>query len=190
MVAAVLEQRIPHQDNLTVALFEVSADRWLPEKPGPTALRMLIAGAIGFGAGVLFTCGLMLMLSGKFYAWERPIAGPPATAPTGQDVAGLKGAAASTPPAAPDANGDDGHPSAPAPPATPSASPEQGPPENAQPPPTDPPNETPAAPGRSGNGTSTNKKDPATTEHPAPSKPSSESKSVPPRNMSSTHRLQ
>jgi serine/threonine protein phosphatase PrpC len=63
MVQAVLRQQLPHQDNLTVALFEISAEFPLLVRRN-LALLVKAAPLIGsFAAGVLLTSGVFLLAS-------------------------------------------------------------------------------------------------------------------------------
>lgn len=55
MVQAVLRQKLPHQDNLTVALFELAPHRELIELPGPATRSLVLAGAGGFAAATILT---------------------------------------------------------------------------------------------------------------------------------------
>ena len=68
MVQAVLQQNLPHQDNLTVALFEVMPVRRVLARPDPVVLVRALPMAGAFAAGVLATCVVFLAVP-RISAW-------------------------------------------------------------------------------------------------------------------------
>jgi protein phosphatase len=80
MIRSVVKQRLPHQDNLTVVLLEVSSHRRpidIIEAASPTARGALYGAAGGFGAAVALTIALIVFGFLRF----GPTAAPPQTSP-------------------------------------------------------------------------------------------------------------
>jgi PPM family protein phosphatase len=62
MVQAVLHQQVPYQDNATVAMLEVVGSRGVFSARSPALLKRALPVTAAFGAGVLVTCLVFLVL--------------------------------------------------------------------------------------------------------------------------------
>jgi protein phosphatase len=107
LVQAVLRQKLPHQDNITVALLEVSPARGLIDLPSLTlpgidlpgwvTRHTVLAGALGFAAATALTGVLLAFGALSIGGGGRKAATPVAVVPAGPDIVAQPAA----PPAAP-----------------------------------------------------------------------------------------
>jgi PPM family protein phosphatase len=79
MIEAVLLKKLPHQDNLTVVLFEVSAVRPMIGIPASSILGALFCAAGGFGAAVVLAGVLSYFGVLRFSSTDAPLADPAAS---------------------------------------------------------------------------------------------------------------
>ena len=101
MIESVLGQRLPHQDNLTVVLFEVAPDHRPIEIPITPMLGLVLGAAAGFAVAVVLVVVLISFNILQFPPTGRHLVGPVVPGQLPDPTGGSAGLPATHPPEAP-----------------------------------------------------------------------------------------